>query len=301
MDNSPHLEPVIRRVRGGFLKIQGTWLPFGVAKTLASRTCYHIRYALIPVFGADFPESCLTPDQPGFGQLQLQTSTAAAEQASARRRARRNSSTRRKSDAHQQHHRVSKSVSINGGVGHPYSRTPSRRRNTHSGVSTTNVGGRRGSLPALVMDENALYDSSESDDFDDGLENDFAYTQNKLAQFSLPPPPLPNKINLADTGIVESPTEFAEVLQATRSLQRISAGSAGRRWSTSNLDLGGGFECGGRLWRWDGNQRLRVIGYTSPRNEVPRRIVYNENTEDKDHITPPSSNRKAMDINGLLS
>lgn len=163
------------------------------------------------------------------------------------------------------------------------------------------------------MDENALYDSSESDDFDDDLDNDFAYTQKKLSQFSLPPPPLPDKINLADTGIVESPTEFAEVLQATRSLQRISAGSAGRRWSTSNLDLGGGFECGGRLWRWDGNQRLRVIGYTSPRSnhQVPRKIVHdNENTPQDDnnngnsgnhHISPPPSSHRAMDINGLLS
>jgi hypothetical protein len=156
------------------------------------------------------------------------------------------------------------------------------------------------------MDENALYDSSESEDFDDDLDNDFAYTQKKLSQFSLPPPPLPDKINLADTGIVESPTEFAEVLQATRSLQRISAGSAGRRWSTSNLDLGGGFECGGRLWRWDGNQRLRVIGYTSPRSEVPRKFVHDETTPDNNnnnhnHIAPPPSSHRAMDINGLLS
>ncbi|KAK9466465.1 hypothetical protein V1512DRAFT_263661 [Lipomyces arxii] len=71
VDNCPDLEPVIRRVRGGFLKIQGTWLPFDVARTLASRTCYHIRFALIPLFGPDFPAACLTPDEPGFGQLQL--------------------------------------------------------------------------------------------------------------------------------------------------------------------------------------------------------------------------------------
>ncbi|KAK9459987.1 uncharacterized protein V1516DRAFT_665499 [Lipomyces oligophaga] len=85
VDNSPALLSVIRRVRGGYLKIQGTWLPFPVAYTLASRTCYHIRHALIPVFGHDFPQSCLTPNEPGFGQLQLTVSD------SSRRRRKRSS------------------------------------------------------------------------------------------------------------------------------------------------------------------------------------------------------------------
>lgn len=74
VDNSPDLEPMIRRVRGGFLKIQGTWVPFQVAQALAARTCFHIRYALIPIFGKEFPESCLKPHEPGFGQLQLHLS-----------------------------------------------------------------------------------------------------------------------------------------------------------------------------------------------------------------------------------
>lgn len=72
IDNSPpEIEQVIRRVRGGFLKIQGTWLPFDIAKRLAQRTCWFIRYALVPVFGPEFPEECLTPEMPGFGQLLL--------------------------------------------------------------------------------------------------------------------------------------------------------------------------------------------------------------------------------------
>lgn len=75
VENSPDLEPLIRRVRGGFLKIQGTWLPFPIAKALASRTCYHIRFALIPIFGETFPDSCLQPHEPGFGQLQMHLST----------------------------------------------------------------------------------------------------------------------------------------------------------------------------------------------------------------------------------
>lgn len=71
VENEPQLEPVIRRVRGGYLKIQGTWVPFDIAKALASRTCYHIRYALVPLFGAEFPSTCLQPGDPGFGILQL--------------------------------------------------------------------------------------------------------------------------------------------------------------------------------------------------------------------------------------
>ncbi|CAK9682002.1 unnamed protein product [Candida parapsilosis] len=61
----------IKRIRGGFLKIQGTWLPFRLCKVLAKRFCYHIRFALIPIFGVDFPESCLQPNDTGYGELRL--------------------------------------------------------------------------------------------------------------------------------------------------------------------------------------------------------------------------------------
>ncbi|CUM46376.1 uncharacterized protein AC631_03087 [Debaryomyces fabryi] len=61
----------IKRIRGGFLKIQGTWLPFDLCKMLAKRFCYHIRFQLIPIFGNTFPLECLTPDDKGFGELKL--------------------------------------------------------------------------------------------------------------------------------------------------------------------------------------------------------------------------------------
>lgn len=79
IENSPELEPDIKRVRGGYLKIQGTWVPFEIAKALAARTCYFIRYALIPLFGNDFPESCLKPNEPGFGQLQMRLTDPATK------------------------------------------------------------------------------------------------------------------------------------------------------------------------------------------------------------------------------
>lgn len=63
--------PYIKRIRGGFLKIQGTWLPYNLCKVLARRFCYYIRYELIPIFGVDFPDYCLKPTDYGFGELKL--------------------------------------------------------------------------------------------------------------------------------------------------------------------------------------------------------------------------------------
>lgn len=61
----------IKRIRGGFLKIQGTWLPYSLCRILARRFCYHIRYQLIPVFDASFPAECFLPTDPGYGELKL--------------------------------------------------------------------------------------------------------------------------------------------------------------------------------------------------------------------------------------
>ncbi|KAJ7112845.1 hypothetical protein C8R43DRAFT_133916 [Mycena crocata] len=82
IDSQPDLAGVIRRVRGGYLKIQGTWMPFEVAERLARRVAWTIRDDLIPLFGPNFPSTCLAPDQPGYGQV--------VASSSGRRRARRN-------------------------------------------------------------------------------------------------------------------------------------------------------------------------------------------------------------------
>lgn len=74
VDSHPELEGVIRRIRGGFLKIQGTWVPYELCKKLALRTCYTIRHALISLFGPSFPEECLKPDVRGYGTLTLDDS-----------------------------------------------------------------------------------------------------------------------------------------------------------------------------------------------------------------------------------
>ncbi|CCH43635.1 Transcriptional repressor XBP1 [Wickerhamomyces ciferrii] len=69
VENFPNLSNVVKRVRGGFLKIQGTWLPFDVVRNLAKNFCFNIRYCLIPIFGEGFPKECLLPSDQNFGKL----------------------------------------------------------------------------------------------------------------------------------------------------------------------------------------------------------------------------------------
>ncbi|KAG0283397.1 hypothetical protein BGZ96_012238, partial [Linnemannia gamsii] len=71
IDANPILETIIRKVRGGFLKIQGTWMPHQEAYDLAKKTCYKLRHELVPVFGAGFVNDCIPPDTPGFGSIHL--------------------------------------------------------------------------------------------------------------------------------------------------------------------------------------------------------------------------------------
>lgn len=49
---------IIKRIRGGYIKIQGTWLPLEIAKLICARFCFPIRYLLVPIFGKDFPKEC---------------------------------------------------------------------------------------------------------------------------------------------------------------------------------------------------------------------------------------------------
>lgn len=65
------LHSCIKRVRGGLLKIQGTWIPYEMCKQLARRFCYYIRWKLVPLFGPDFPALCMSPLDSGFGKLRF--------------------------------------------------------------------------------------------------------------------------------------------------------------------------------------------------------------------------------------
>lgn len=82
IESQPDLASQIRRVRGGYLKIQGTWMPYEVALRLSRRVAWPIRHDLVPLFGPTFPTTCLSPEQPGYGQV--------IANGGGRRRARRN-------------------------------------------------------------------------------------------------------------------------------------------------------------------------------------------------------------------
>ncbi|KAG6865392.1 hypothetical protein C0991_002973 [Blastosporella zonata] len=70
IDSQPDLAPLIRRVRGGYLKIQGTWMPYEkLLFEFFRRVAWTIRDDLIPLFGPTFPSTCLSPEQPGYGQV----------------------------------------------------------------------------------------------------------------------------------------------------------------------------------------------------------------------------------------
>lgn len=50
--------PMVQKVRGGFVKIQGTWLPIELARPLCILFAFPIRYFLVPIFGSEFSHDC---------------------------------------------------------------------------------------------------------------------------------------------------------------------------------------------------------------------------------------------------
>ncbi|OAG12034.1 uncharacterized protein CC84DRAFT_1225918 [Paraphaeosphaeria sporulosa] len=63
------LKDISYSITGGALVCQGYWMPYQAAKAIAATFCWHIRWVLTPVFGYDFPETCLQPDDPGYGKF----------------------------------------------------------------------------------------------------------------------------------------------------------------------------------------------------------------------------------------
>lgn len=46
-------------------------MPFQCAKAVAETFAYSIRYALVPIFGRDFPNACLRPEHPNYGSFKI--------------------------------------------------------------------------------------------------------------------------------------------------------------------------------------------------------------------------------------
>lgn len=280
LDNSPELEPVIKRVRGGFLKIQGTWVPYEVARKLALHVCFYVRYALVPLFGATFPEQCTRPTEPGFGTLQLKAPRTLAE------------------SGHQNKSRPA-SASVKSPIAHvgsispgapvllessPYAHSSqyANQNNATLGSPRTLSSGSGSNHPHLLCDPPSFHMKSASDS---GFKRRIspikyrtnstpavvpqsesinhalsisreAYDENVLVDEDtscISPPPMPRKVSFSDERIIsESPSEFLAMLKATRSLQQMSSGRFVK-------ELGGGFECGGRQFIWDGIDKLDIL------------------------------------------
>ncbi|RUS13041.1 hypothetical protein BC937DRAFT_86444 [Endogone sp. FLAS-F59071] len=73
VDSNPNIK--VRKIRGGFLKIQGTWIPYEHAHILCSRTAWAIRKELIPLFGPSFPLVALNPSHGDFNILTITPDT----------------------------------------------------------------------------------------------------------------------------------------------------------------------------------------------------------------------------------
>ncbi|KAJ5083025.1 hypothetical protein N7532_012068 [Penicillium argentinense] len=74
LHQNPGLREICHSITGGSIAAQGYWMPFEAAKALASRFCYPIRYALTPLFGADFPDLCLKKGDENFNNMTLEPS-----------------------------------------------------------------------------------------------------------------------------------------------------------------------------------------------------------------------------------
>ncbi|KAG9189040.1 hypothetical protein G6011_05908 [Alternaria panax] len=66
---NPGLKDISYSITGGALVCQGYWMPYHAARAIAATFCYDIRWALTPVFGNDFPSTCLHPADPGFAKF----------------------------------------------------------------------------------------------------------------------------------------------------------------------------------------------------------------------------------------
>ncbi|KAL9553352.1 hypothetical protein MBANPS3_003326 [Mucor bainieri] len=69
VDSNPELK--VKKIRGGFLKIQGTWIPYEYAYLLCKRTAWMVRKDLVAMFGPCFLNDVLDPSHPEYGCLLL--------------------------------------------------------------------------------------------------------------------------------------------------------------------------------------------------------------------------------------
>ncbi|GAN04830.1 DNA-binding domain of Mlu1-box binding protein MBP1 [Mucor ambiguus] len=102
VDSNPELGT--KKIRGGFLRIQGTWIPYDYAHLLCKRTAWNIRKELVPIFGQRFALEALRPDHEDYGCLLLdpKSKSHAFKKASYHQKQQRNTTMRQKPYTKQQ-------------------------------------------------------------------------------------------------------------------------------------------------------------------------------------------------------
>ncbi|KAI9761826.1 MAG: hypothetical protein M4579_000765 [Chaenotheca gracillima] len=75
---NPGLRDICHSITGGALIAQGYWMPFEAAKAVAATFCYHVRHALVPLFGPKFLNACVSPNDPSFGRMIIDQSIVKA-------------------------------------------------------------------------------------------------------------------------------------------------------------------------------------------------------------------------------
>ncbi|KAI8974977.1 transcription regulator HTH, apses-type DNA-binding domain-containing protein [Pilobolus umbonatus] len=142
VDSNPNLGT--KKIRGGFLRIQGTWIPFEYAHVLCKRTAWSIKQELVPIFGPSFPDEVLSPDHKDYGCLLINPSHLSSQKSTQQKGSRgniKNTNTHKKSTK-----KVSSKLKKESASRH----TPYSKKSTKRGVK---------SKPAMIKEENEVASS----------------------------------------------------------------------------------------------------------------------------------------------
>lgn len=237
VENHPELEGVIKRIRGGFLKIQGTWVPYELCRRLAIRTCYTIRHALISVFGPAFPDECLKPGLKGYGTLTLDDTGV-----DKRRKKRKPVAPLTHAEDLGSMHAPSYATTYAS----CFSVRDKRPRHAHK---ATEIALNSSVSSSSALSQNYARSRSQSPDAD---------MEDYMPVDKASPPSLPRIVNLPHNGYYPSKVDLLDMLRASRSLQKLSAGSDAEDWPAK----GGHFNIAGgtTTFFWDGSDALDVLG-----------------------------------------
>ncbi|KAI1756935.1 hypothetical protein F4782DRAFT_548026 [Xylaria castorea] len=69
LNSNPGLKEITHSITGGSIMAQGYWMPYQCAKAVCATFCHNISWAMIPIFGTDFPALCIQVDAPEYSRM----------------------------------------------------------------------------------------------------------------------------------------------------------------------------------------------------------------------------------------